>query len=153
MGRTSLAATSLVAAVPAGVLAYVTIMAFVNYADAMPTMMLVVNGAAVTIAVLLAITPVAILVGKRGEKQEKETPAAEATEDGEESDAAESAAHTAEVVTDDLDGGELSDEMDLDELAVAAETDSFEFDMDDLDEGPSSADEAFEFDDEDDELK
>ena len=128
-------------------------MAFVNYADAMPTMMLVVNGAAVTIAVLLAITPVAILVGKRGDKSDEETPAAEASDGAEESDAAESAAHTAEVVTDDLGGGELSDEMDLDEPGGTAETDSFEFNMDDMDEGDSSADEAFEFDDEDDELK
>lgn len=150
MGRYALAATSLVAAIPAIGLAYVTIMAFVHYADVMPTAMIIVNGAAVAVAVLLAITPVAILVGRRSDKKAAE-PAVEAAEgdEGEEGAApAESAAHTAEVVADEeLEEGALSEEMDLDDLDESAETDAFEFDMDELDDDAASADDAFEFDD------
>lgn len=149
MGRYALAGTSLVAAIPAWCLAYVTIMAFVRHTENMPTIMIVVNVLAVLVAVLLGITPVAIVVGRRAEKKEAEPASADA---GEEEAVAESAAHTADVVMDEPEEEAFSEEMDVDDMGETAETDEFEFDMDDLEDAASSADDAFEFDDED-ELK
>lgn len=47
MGKTSLAATSLIAALPGAVMTYIGVMAFLGYAEKMPGMLKIVAGATV----------------------------------------------------------------------------------------------------------
>lgn len=73
MTRGALATTSLVAAVPAGFLAYLTVRAFLDHADKMATMLQVVTGTTLLFSVLMALSPFAILLFVR-------TPAVEGAE-------------------------------------------------------------------------
>jgi hypothetical protein len=64
--KSALAATSLVAAVPGGFMAYLAVMAFLNHLDGMPTMLMVVTGTALAFSALMALTPVGILLFSKG---------------------------------------------------------------------------------------
>src|SRR5919109_4536244 len=103
---------SLVAAIPAAVLAVVAIMAFVRHTENMGTLLLVVNGGATLMGVLIALLPVIILVGKRrspDEEQEEGAPATVGAESGAPS------GQTAEIVPE---GGAAPSDS---EFVVAAE--------------------------------
>jgi hypothetical protein len=129
---------SLVAAIPAAVLAVVAIMAFVRHTENMGTLLLVVNGGATLIGVLVALLPVIILVGKRRSSETDEAePAAVGAESGTPS------AQTAEVVPD---GGVAPSDSDFVAAAEPAETDAFEFNADEFEDADSG--ESFEFEDE-----
>ncbi len=140
MSRLALAAVSLVAAIPAAWLAVVAILAFVNHTENMGTIILIVNGAATAIGVLVALTPIIILVGKR--RGPKEKVEAEPVEVGAASGS--TGAQTAEIIPD-----EMPEAISEGELAAAepAETDAFEFNADEFEDADSG--ETFEFDDED----
>ena len=58
MGRYALAAMSLVAAIPAAFLAYLSIMAWVRYTENMGTGMMVINGGTTAVSVLVALIPI-----------------------------------------------------------------------------------------------
>lgn len=62
MTKTALMGTSLVAAIPGGFLAYLTICAFVYHAEKMATMLQVVTGTTLVFSVLMALSPFAILL-------------------------------------------------------------------------------------------
>lgn len=62
MGKTQVAATSLVMALPAGLLAYLTIMAGLQHTESMPTMMMAVVWGTAVISVIMALFPVGTLV-------------------------------------------------------------------------------------------
>lgn len=126
MSRMALAATSLVAAIPAGILAFLAIMALLSSAGDMGTLLLAVTGGATLSGILVALMPAAILVGKR---KPAEKPAAKAKKaDSEEADA--SGPQTAEMVADDLS----EEDEDTEELSGAADlsgsTGEFEFEDD-----------------------
>lgn len=130
---------SLVAAIPAAFLAVVAIMAFVRHTENMGTLLLVVNGGATLIGVLVALLPVIILVGKRRtpESEKEAEPAAVGAS------AETPSAQTAEIVSDEEAAASES------ELAAAgepAETDAFEFDADQFEDADSG--ESFDFEDE-----
>lgn len=66
MTKNALAATSLVAALPAGALGYVCVMAFLNYFGDMPMMLQVVSGTTLLMSALLVLAPVFILLFSKG---------------------------------------------------------------------------------------
>lgn len=73
MTKAALMGTSLVAAIPGGFLAYLTIRAFVYHAEKIATMLQVVTGTTLVFSVLMALAPFAILLFVR-------TPAAAGSE-------------------------------------------------------------------------
>lgn len=74
MTKGNLIATSFVGAIPAGALAFLTIKAFLDHSEKMAGMLQVVNGTAVLFSVLMALSPLAILIFMRGRaKPEVET--------------------------------------------------------------------------------
>lgn len=157
MGRYALAGTSLVAAIPAGLLATVAIMNFVKHTENMGTIMITVNGAATLFGVLLALTPIIVLVGRRREKTEDqasaavETPTDESAAEGSE----ELSAQTAELVADDSAEDLPSEEFAAfdsgsDQDLAVEETGDYQFDADDF--AQADSDEMFEIED-DEEVK
>ncbi|MFV0445483.1 MAG: hypothetical protein ACK5Q5_18035 [Planctomycetaceae bacterium] len=74
MTKGNLIATSLVGAIPAGALAYFSIMAFLHYSENMATMLQVVNGVTVLVSVLMAMSPIAILIFVRSPSATAEKP-------------------------------------------------------------------------------
>ncbi|QDT63259.1 hypothetical protein [Calycomorphotria hydatis] len=63
MGKITFAITSLVAAIPAGFLGYLVVMAFLNQFEHLPVMLSVVLGFTLLICLLVVAAPVAILLG------------------------------------------------------------------------------------------
>lgn len=144
MTKSALAATSLVAAVPSGFLAFLTVKAFLDHADKMGGMLQVVTGTALLVSGLMTLSPVAILLfGKRSPKAEDAAATAGV--------AASSAAAAEETVlvpspkgSVDETSSEVDDAFGLEDFGadVAAEVeDSEPAESMDLD------DDAFEFDD------
>ncbi|MBC8116550.1 MAG: hypothetical protein H7062_19330 [Candidatus Saccharimonas sp.] len=151
MGRTQRALTSLVAAIPAGVLSYLLIMVFLNQADSLNTTMMAFVGLTLLLSVAVALMPVILLIpGRKKSAAEGDKPAATASDDGE----------AVEVVDDD---GEVSTALDEDseELSATSDFDLGDSDADvmsdssgEIDTGPvSSLDDmdAFDMDDEEEE--
>ena len=141
MSRMALAALSLIAAIPAGILAAVGIMAFLTHTEHMQPLVMVVTGGATAMGVLLALTPIIILVGKR-----QSQPAAAKVAKSEPVPAGVSGAQTAEIVAGDADAeadadaatgeDEFTEAMDaVDDVDL---TDDFKFEDDAfLDEEPA----------------
>ena len=156
MGRFALAGVSLTAAIPGGLLAAVAIMSFVRHTENMGTIMIGVNGAATLFGVLLALTPIIVLVGRRREKTGAAADAAgeESADESAEGDEALSA-QTAELVAEDHGEEAPSEEFSAvdslsdDDLSVE-ETGDFQFDPDDF--AQADSDEMFEI-EEDEEFK
>lgn len=127
VSRFALAAVSLVAAIPAGIMAFLAIMAFLRYTENMSTLpmgglFLAVMGCIAALGVLVALSPIVILVGRRRAQQPAQAVAA-----GPES--AEAGAQTADVVAD----SELAAADESEELVGEAEaepTEAYEFDED-----------------------
>lgn len=153
MTKAALMGTSLVAAIPGGFLAYLTIRAFVYHAEKMATMLQVVTGTTLVFSVLMALAPFAILLFVR-------TPSAAGSE-------AEAAAASQTPNLSGLKGGAaaaalLSEgEETVDEELAAAGLDEEEFGggegfegVEESSSGESSGsleldEDEFEFDDED----
>jgi hypothetical protein len=74
MGKTALCLTSLVAAVPGAFLAWVAVMAFLNYAGGWSVTIKAVTGLSAAVGGALAVMPVALLVLGRGEKRPATKP-------------------------------------------------------------------------------
>jgi hypothetical protein len=124
VNKKSLAAVSLVGAIPAGVLAFYCIHAFLTYSERMHWLMQVVNGITLLMAVILILTPVVIMLrkGKEG---------GAAARKGAEVAAPVAAGSSGEIDADpfELDeamGDEAQDEFDVE--ATDEEADLFEFD-------------------------
>jgi len=144
VGRYALAAMSLAAAIPAAILAYWSIMAWVHFAEHMSIMMKVVNGVLTPVSVLMTLMPVIIMVGRRrpkveGAKAETDEAADEAAATADE--AAPVEAGTGELV-DVADSemmdmpADVEDEVaDADEsLGEPSETDAYDFAAEDFDD-------------------
>jgi hypothetical protein len=136
----NLVATSLVGAIPGAALAYLTIMAFIHFADRMATMLQVVTGTALVCSVAMALSPFAILLFmKSGTAEETEA----------ETKPAAAAAKAPAAV--DVEAVDVDDALDEGEAPAAADGTDEDADMslsgfdESLDE---TSDEAFEFDDE-----
>lgn len=101
----ALAATSLVAAVPAGIMAALAIMALLSSAGDMKPLVLGITGAASAVGALIALLPVIILVGKRkAPAQAVKAAKSEAVSAG------TTGAQTAEIVAEDLEEAVGADE-------------------------------------------
>jgi hypothetical protein len=115
----ALAVVSLVAAIPAGIMALLAIMALLGSAGEMSTLLLAVTGGATAIGVLVALLPVVILVGKR---KTKAAPVKAAKEKGQ--PAGVSGAQTAELVG--AESEEKSEEQeDTESLASSDDSEAF----------------------------
>ena len=113
MGRTQRALTSLVAAIPAGFLAYLLVEVFLKRADTLPTMMKVLVGVTLLCAALVALIPFGLLIfgGARksaddGGKAAGSRKGTKADDDDEEVEAVE---EVEEAVDDDDDASEESE--------------------------------------------
>jgi len=140
VGRTSYALMSLTAAVPGFLLAAALTVAFLQHADQMPGLLPAVAGVAWLVAVLMAVTPVGILLfggpkSARGGESAKAAAAAPATDES--FVAEESLSEEVEGVSDD-DWNEGDSAVDFAE----AEGDEFEFE----DESSGEFDADFDFD-------
>ncbi len=133
MSKLNLAAVSLVAAIPGGILAFFSIYAFLNYSERMQTMMQVVNGVTLLMAVVLVLTPVVIMLrkGKGVPADKKKASVPEAVAAGGASESIDDdpfeldAAESDDALDGDL-GGDAFDDSALD--MTDEEADLFEFD-------------------------
>lgn len=149
MGRYALAAMSLVAAIPAAILLYFCIMAWISYTENMQPMMMVVNGGTTLVSVAVALMPVVILVGRRrpkadAAKKETDEGAGEqaAAAEGVESSAGAGTGELVDVADSEmLDTPSMADDSEIGET----ETDAFDFAAEDFDD---ASDEPVEFEEE-----
>ena len=123
MTKYSLSAASLVAAIPAGFLAYLLVMAFLHQPgwEKMAGFFKIIAGLSLTLVTLMVLMPFGILIfGKSPEKVEK--PKKEEADDGE------------ELAADD-DKEEMGFEDEGEDISVADEDEDEMFADDDEDEG------------------
>jgi len=135
VSRMALAAVSLVAAIPAGIMAALGIMAFLSHTEHMNTILMATTGAATAMGVLIALSPVVILVGKR-----RTAPAAVKAAKSEPVPTGTSGAQTAEIVTEGQEAEDLSGEAAfsdavedteaMESSSEIAQTDDFQFEDD-----------------------
>lgn len=133
MSKTSLALTSLVAALPAAYLTYIMVMTFLSHAGGMPMGLTVLAGLTLLIAVALALMPAGVMIfgeklGAAAPKQFKQVPAVD-------EHAEESFEEEAEIAeTGEFESAEEIDSGDVeayDEGDLFADTDALdEFDDD-----------------------
>ena len=125
MGRTQRALTSLVAAIPAGFLAYLLVVVFLKQADTLPTMMKVIVGVALLCAVLVALMPFGLLIFGGARKSDADgskagkRKGAEADEDEDEVSAVDDVDDDVEAVDDDSVSAFEDEDEDGDEESVA----------------------------------
>jgi hypothetical protein len=129
VGKTQRALTSLVAAIPAGVLTYLLVMVFLSRADTLKTMTMIVAFLTLACAMLVTLMPIGLLVlgGRKTKSDDKPAAGAAGDESGEAAlvEDADVEASDAEISSGDIsDSVEVSD-SDLEE--------SDEFVMDDSD--------------------
>ncbi len=158
--KKSVAAMSLVAAIPAAIMLAIAVLAFLNHADNMPTLLQVITGLVLLVCVFLALAPLGILLQipflrlgyasgpqpvKAPKPSRKEKQAAKKAKKGK--DQVEAAEHeepegiSDALADDDFDASDSSAEI------AAGDSDEFEFE-----DGLSDADFDLSFDDEDDKL-
>lgn len=151
MTKAALMGTSLVAAIPGGFLAYLTIRAFVYHAEKMATMLQVVTGTTLVFSVLMALSPFAILLFVRtaataGSEAEAAAPTAAPNLSGLKQGAPALLSEGDETVDEEfaaagLEAGEFGGEEGIDEMEESASGESSgSLELDD---------EEFEFNDED----
>ena len=149
MGRTSYALMSLAAAVPAAILALILVGGFLQHADNMPGLLTVVAGLTWLIAVLVAVTPVGILLfgGDRSARRQKGTKAAAVASPSDRRVADEMEAEEGflpdEPLSDEV-GLTSDDEWESESAVDFAESEGDEFEFDD---SQAEFDEDFDFDD------
>lgn len=134
VNKMNLAGTSLVAALPAGFLVYVMLMAVINSMDVMPTMMKVAAIMLLTVAVVMVCFPIWVLVYFKGGKSEvadASQPATDTSSIPSESDAdnVEGAFDEESNEDGEVDAFDLGDDEDFDDGG-----DEFEFDDDEEEE-------------------
>ncbi|MEO1995470.1 MAG: hypothetical protein ABGZ17_09370 [Planctomycetaceae bacterium] len=125
MGKSNLLLVSLVAAFPAGYLCYEMVMTFLDRADGLETVMLVLAGVTLTGSTVVALSPVGILLFSPSAadiQEQAQGTGAGAAADGMEADGME-ADDDAQEVEDDFGDMSDGDEMENDE--------NFEFEDDD----------------------
>ena len=122
----ALAATSLVAAIPAGIMAALGIMAFLSHTEHMKPIVMGVMGGVTLMGIVIGLMPVAILVGKRQSK-----PQAASKAESEAVPSGASGAQTAEIVADD-GADEAVDEEDTESMSddLGGSTGEFQFEDD-----------------------
>ena len=107
MSKLHLPLMSLVAAIPAGFLTYLLVMAFLNHAEAMSTTLLGVAGLTVLLSAALTIMPIgALIFGPKGASKKKAK--------SKDVDSIDSTDEDDDLVPDSA--AELSDEFGVDEL-------------------------------------
>ena len=141
--RNSLAMTSLVAALPAGFMTYLGVMAFLNSTENMPTMLKVVLGLTLFISVLIVLSPVLILLFVKSvvkDENEESEGAAPAPAESEVDLAVSDLASEEEIPVADDEFGDVDDE----DFGGSGS-----FEDDEFDDGTEEdlGDDAFEFDD------
>lgn len=143
MTKGNLVATSFVGALPAAGLAYLTIMAFISYADKMATMLQVVTGTALVCSVLMALSPFAILlfVKSAAAAAEATAPAAGPAPKSEPSEEVAAAEEEDELNAEALDDEAPSSGTDDEDLSLSGFDES-------VDETSAASDSDMEFDDE-----
>jgi len=121
VGRTQRALTSLVAAIPAGFLAYLLVMVFLNRADSLTTMTQVVVGVTLLCAALVALMPVGLMIfsGKKAAVDDEEAVARPSRQEAELDEEEVEAEEIEEVDEDESASDELSafEESDADIMA------------------------------------
>ncbi|EDL59583.1 hypothetical protein [Gimesia maris] len=160
MSKLQLPLISLVAAIPGGFLAYLLVMAFLNHAESMPTMLLAVAGTTLLMSGVLVLMPLgALIFGPKGgaKKKGKGLEEAESFDEDDEELVSDSAAElSGEFEEDDFDeadddmfesAGDLEVGDDFDEFdgaEASGELSDGEFDF---------ADDEYEFDEDEEEDK
>ncbi len=133
--------TSLVAAIPAAVLAVVMIHAFLSYTEKMNAKLMAVAALTLLTAAVTALMPVGIWVfsPKEAEPEETPSPTEEQEEESEESqeEAKQRDEGFGDVIPEDFDPNEVQavteeqeDELEVFDLDQPSNTDEFEFDED-----------------------
>lgn len=160
MSKLQLPLISLIAAIPGGFLAYLLVMAFLNHAESMSTMLLAVAGTTLLMSAVLVLMPIgALIFGPKGgaKKKGKDTAAADSFDEDEAGDdelVSDSAAELSgefedDELGDDFDetddetfesAGDLEIGDDFDDAEVSGELSDSEFDF---------ADDEYEFDEDD----
>ena len=160
MSKLQLPLISLVAAIPGGFLAYLLVMAFLNHAESMPTMLHAVAGTTLLMSGVLVLMPLgALIFGPKGgaKKKGKDLEEAESFDEDDEELVSDSAAElSGEFEEDDFDeadgdmfesAGDLEVGDDFDEFdgaEASGELSDGEFDF---------ADDEYEFDEDEEEDK
>ncbi|QDT80380.1 hypothetical protein Mal35_38510 [Gimesia maris] len=160
MSKLQLPLISLVAAIPGGFLAYLLVMAFLNHAESMPTMLLAVAGTTLLMSGVLVLLPIgALIFGPKGGAKKKgkdnvEEDSFDEDESGDEELVSDSAAElSGEFEEDEFDeadddmfesAGDLEIGDDFDDAEVSGEMSDSEFDF---------ADDEYEFDEDEEEDK
>ena len=151
MGRTQRALTSLVAAIPAGVLTYLLVMVFMHQADSLNTTLKIVVGLTLLASFVVAIMPVILIIPGR-----QKSAAADDKAEGKDADDAVDVADDDVEVSEDVEeeSGESSatSDFDLDDSGSGVMSDS----SGEIETGPASSlddMDAFDMDDEEDEPK
>lgn len=149
MTKSSTFLMSLVAAVPAGLLAFLLVMAFLSHADDMGGTLNAVVGVGLLAAVGTAVMPVGIVLfgGPKGPAKPKPPKKSKTEEPSEEAAAGE---ESGEVPVEETDDEQLlaEDSADLSEAGSSSELAEFDAAEDDWDETAEGAGDEFEFDDE-----
>ncbi len=146
MTKNALAASSLVAAIPAGVMAYLGVMAFLEYPEKMGLMLQIVTGTILLFSVLLVLMPFGVLLFAKKPASD-EAAAGDGTGEPAETVAAPVAAGAAEGDPTEAGPVMLDEDDDFDQgfeptgEFPAAEVDELEFDE------PAIAEESFELED------
>jgi len=117
VGRTQRALTSLVAAIPAGLLTYLLVMVFLNQAESLSTLLKIIVGVTLAASGFVAIMPIGLLIfgGKKAAAEESE------------------AATSKKSATIDLDDDDAVEEVDVAEAEEASDGDSL-FDVEESDD-------------------
>jgi len=145
VNKLSLAAVSLVAAVPGGVLAVLMALVFLRHAEHMKTSMLVLAGLTLAVSSLVTVMPLGILIfGSKGKpklKADKGKPDDGDGDDSEDDQEQDSLGESDELEPSASDADiELAEEDDED-LEMADDDDDFGFSDDDFDMEDDSEDE------------
>ena len=148
MGRTQRALTSLVAAIPAGFLAYLLVTVFLKQADTLPTMAKVLVGVTLLCAALVALMPFGLLIFGGARKSADDVGKTVASRKGTKAD--DDDEEVEEAGDDDDDSVSAFDDESDGDADIMADSD------DDLTSGPPSSMDEIEsvnFEDEEEEEK
>lgn len=155
MGRTQRALTSLVAAIPAGFLAYLLVMVFLKQADSLTTITQVVVGLTLACAALVVLMPFGLLIFGGRSAGSDDVAAAPAKAKGKGKPAADDLIDDSaveevsdEIVEDDDDAGDIFGGDD--DLGSASDDDIMADSDDAISAGSSETLDTFDFDDEED---
>ena len=142
MGKGGLALSSLVMAIPAGVLFYLSLMSVMRMGESMPTLVMAVTWALMAISLLLAISPIIFLIaGPKAAVAAPGNPAA-ALDEMDASAVEDSRKKPAKPMDDEEEFSEADDNS-------VEEDDEQLFDTSDAEAGAEEFEDNFDFDEED----